>query len=54
VVIPSLPAGRWEIEWWDSFAGVPSPATTVDHPGGDYALATPPVTRHAAVILRRR
>jgi hypothetical protein len=54
IIIPDLPAGRWEIEWWDSFAGVPSPACVVDHPGGDYALATPPVARHAAVILRRR
>lgn len=54
IVIPALAAGRWEIEWWDSFAGVPSPASEVDHPGGDYALATPAVARHAAVILRRR
>ncbi len=54
ILLPDLPAGRWSVEWWDSFAGVPAPATEVEHPGGTFELATPPVARHAAVILRRR
>jgi hypothetical protein len=54
ILIPDLPAGHWRIEWWDSFAGIPAPATVIDHPGGTLELPTPPVARHAAVILTRR
>jgi hypothetical protein len=53
LVLDEVPAGEWRVEWWDTFAGKPAPATTLDHAGGTLRLPTPPVARHAAVVLEK-
>ena len=53
VVVPDVPAGDWITVWWDADRGVPGERTRVHHPGGTLALPTPPITRHAAVVLTR-
>lgn len=53
VIIPELPAGKWQITWWDTQLGSPSAAHVIDHEGGGLSLPTPPIDRHAAVVLTR-
>lgn len=53
LVIPDLPAGKWQVTWWDTLRGIPSRPTRVDHGGGALALPTPGISRHAAVTLSR-
>lgn len=53
VMIESVPAGRWQIVWWDSFKGEAASPIVVDHAGGMLKLSTPPISRHAAVVLTR-
>lgn len=53
VIIPDLPAGTWQVTWWDTHEGVPSAPATVEHGGGALSLPTPRISRHAAVILTR-
>lgn len=53
LVVDDVPAGTWKITWWDTTKGIPAPATTTVHPGGPLRLPTPPITRHAAVVLTR-
>lgn len=54
VRLDALPAGAWEVTWWNTTQGAPAgPAVQVHHPGGQLLLDTPPITRQTAVILRR-
>ncbi|MDI1247467.1 MAG: hypothetical protein PSV13_01165, partial [Lacunisphaera sp.] len=53
LVVDDVPAGTWKITWWDTAKGIPAPSSTITHPGGPLRLATPPITRHAAVVLTR-
>lgn len=51
--IDDVPAGTWKVTWWDTLKGVPSGSKVVVHPGGMLRLETPPIVRHAAVVLTR-
>ena len=51
VVLENVPAGSWKISWWDTQKGVASESSTVSHPGGTLRIVTPPITRHAALVL---
>jgi hypothetical protein len=51
VVIDDVPAGTWQITWWDTAQGTAGSPTTVTHPGGVLRISTPAITRHAAVVL---
>jgi hypothetical protein len=53
VLIADLPAGKWQVTWWDTQQGCPSPPVAVEHDGGTLSLPTPPINRHAAVVLTR-
>jgi hypothetical protein len=53
LLLPDVPVGAWTITWWDTDRGLPGAPTTIDHPGGTLRLATPPIARHAAVVLER-
>jgi hypothetical protein len=53
IVLENLAAGEWRVTWWDSLAGVPQASQTLTHAGGTLQLPTPPISRHAAVILER-
>lgn len=53
VDIDAVPAGDWTVTWWDTFEGQPAKSVTVSHPGGMLRLPTPPIARHAAVVLTR-
>jgi hypothetical protein len=49
----NVPAGTWKVTWWNTQKGVPSETKVVVHPGGTLRLETPPIVRHAAVVLTR-
>ena len=51
LMIEAVPAGRWQVVWWDTFQGVPAAPISVEHPGGTLRLPVPPIRRHAAVVL---
>ncbi len=51
IVIPALPPGRWRVQWWPMGDGAPGETRVIEHGGGDLALATPEITRHAAALL---
>ena len=53
VDLDNVPAGSWKVTWWDTLKGVPAESKVVAHPGGTLKLQTPPITRHAAVVLTR-
>ena len=53
VLLDNVPAGTWKVTWWDSVKGTPGASSAISHPGGTLKLPTPPVTRHAAVVLVR-
>jgi hypothetical protein len=53
VVFDNVPAGSWKITWWDTLKGVPAESRVVAHPGGTLKVPTPPISRHAAVVLTR-
>ena len=53
VSLDNVPAGSWKVTWWDTDKGVPAAPSVVAHPGGVLRLQTPPITRHAAVVLTR-
>ncbi len=53
VHLEEVPAGEWQVTWWDSLTGEPQPAVALTHPGGPLPLKTPAISRHAAVILSR-
>ncbi|MBI2512260.1 MAG: DUF5060 domain-containing protein [Opitutae bacterium] len=54
LAIDDVPAGTWSATWWDTAKGTPAPATKIEHPGGTLRLPTPPIERHAAVVLTRQ
>jgi len=47
----NVPVGSWRITWWDTLKGVAGEPRVVTHPGGPWKVQTPPITRHAAVVL---
>ncbi len=51
--LDNVPAGSWKVTWWDTSKGVPGESRVVAHPGGMLKLQTPPISRHAAVVLTR-
>ncbi|HEY4988348.1 MAG TPA: cellulase family glycosylhydrolase [Opitutaceae bacterium] len=53
VDLDNVPAGSWKVTWWDTLKGAPSASKVVAHPGGMLKLETPPILRHAAVVLTR-
>ncbi len=53
VDLENVPPGSWKVTWWDTFKGVASPSSVIAHHGGMLRLATPPITRDAAVVLTR-
>lgn len=53
LLIDDVPAGTWTVTWWDTAKGTPAPAITLPHAGGRLRLSTPPISRHAAVVLVR-
>lgn len=53
LLLDDVPAGTWHVTWWDTVKGIASAPTVVEHPGGVLRLPTPPVSRHAAVVLTR-
>lgn len=53
VDLDNVAAGSWKVTWWDTVKGVPAETSVVTHPGGMLKLQTPPITRHAAVVLTR-
>lgn len=53
LVLDDLPAGEWRVTWWDSVVGTVTREATLRHAGGGLKLPTPPVGRHAALVLTR-
>jgi len=53
VRLEDVPAGSWKVTWWDTQKGVASDSKVVAHPGGTLRIETPPIVRHAAVVLTR-
>jgi hypothetical protein len=51
--LDGVPAGTWKVTWWNTQKGVPAETKVVVHPGGMLRLETPPIVRHAAVVLTR-
>jgi hypothetical protein len=51
VDLEGVPAGSWKVTWWDTLKGAPMASQVVAHPGGMLRLPTPPIARHAAVVL---
>ena len=53
LLLADVPAGTWHVTWWDTLKGVPTAPVTLTHEGGLLRLPTPPIARHAAVVLTR-
>ena len=53
VVLDNVPAGSWKVTWWDSEKGAQGAASMVTHPGGTLRIPSPPIMRHAALVLAR-
>jgi hypothetical protein len=53
ILIEDVPAGTWHVTWWDTLEGMPAAPVTIEHKGGLLRLSTPPISRHAAVVLTR-
>lgn len=53
LAIDDVPAGEWTVTWWDTLAGEPAASQALSHAGGTLRLPTPPIARHAAVVLTR-
>ena len=54
LVLDDIPAGTWRVIWWDTLKGTPAVPVAIVHGGGPLRLSTPPVSRHAAVVLERQ
>ncbi len=54
VEVPEVPAGDWEVTWWDGVSGQPTAPTMLTHAGGTLRLPTPAISRHGAASIRRR
>lgn len=53
IIVDDVPAGTWQLTWWDSVRGEPRETESISHAGGDLHLKTSSFSRHAAFILRR-
>lgn len=53
LLIEDVPAGSWQVAWWDALKGVPLAPQKIEHSGGRLKLVTPAIDRHAAVVLTR-
>ncbi len=53
VQLDDVPAGNWNVTWWDPIAGRRGPPVTLRHAGGSLRLPTPAILRHAAAWLER-
>ncbi len=53
LAVDDVPAGTWQVTWWDTLAGRPANPTTLTHAGGTLRVPTPPIPRHAAVVLKK-
>lgn len=54
IVIDDVPAGQWTATWWDTLKGAPAGGPEkLAHAGGALRLPTPPISRHAALVLTR-
>jgi hypothetical protein len=53
LLLDRVPAGDWSLTWWDSVNGTPLRTTELRHPGGTLRIPTPPISRHAALVLKR-
>ena len=53
LMIGDVAPGTWRVTWWNTLDGIPDAATNVSHNGGVLRIATPPISRHAAVVLTR-
>lgn len=54
LVLEDVPAGTWTVSWR---TGNPAPADQpqrVNHPGGTLRLPTPPIARHAVLVMERK
>ncbi|OAM91195.1 cellulase family glycosylhydrolase [Termitidicoccus mucosus] len=53
ILLDDIPAGEWRATWWNMREGGPAVQSTFTHaaPGGTLRLKTPPIARHAALIL---
>ncbi|HLP25448.1 MAG TPA: hypothetical protein VK477_07215, partial [Acidobacteriota bacterium] len=54
LVLEDVPAGTWNVTWWDTAKGTVSASAAVQHAGGTLRLETHPVLRHAAIVLARQ
>lgn len=54
LVLEDVPAGTWSVTWWDTVVGRPGDPVMMKHSGGALRVPTPPVVRHAAVVLTRQ
>jgi Cellulase (glycosyl hydrolase family 5) len=53
LLLEDVPAGSWQVTWWDALKGVPLAPQKIEHAGGLLRLPTPAIDRHAAVVLTR-
>ena len=53
LLLDNVPPGTWQVTWWDSIAGTPGKPLAIVHAGGVLRVPTPPISRHAAVVLTR-
>lgn len=53
VVLEAVPAGTWTATWWNTAVGRPEGTSLIRHPGGVLRVPTPPIGRHAALVLVR-
>ncbi|MEZ5277827.1 MAG: DUF5060 domain-containing protein [Opitutaceae bacterium] len=53
LLLEDVPEGLWTVQWWDTEQGTPVTTDQLEHGGGTLRLPTPPVMRHAAVVLTR-
>ena len=54
ILIDELPAGTWNVTWWDTIHGKAGPVTRLIHAGGALQLPTPPIAKDAAVALEKQ
>ncbi|MBX3737555.1 MAG: DUF5060 domain-containing protein [Candidatus Didemnitutus sp.] len=54
IVLDDVPAGTWEVKWWDTAGATVTATEILSHAGGTLRLPTHAVTRHAAIVLSRQ
>jgi hypothetical protein len=53
LVLDDVPKGTWHVTWWNTLTGQSGATEVRTHGGGALRLPTPPIARHAAVVLTR-